>query len=274
MMWNTNSFIWAAFPETENNFDISVIVNTHREGLLCLPSIKSAFAAAKLARFDGLTVELIVALDCADDMTRDIVEDARKKGLVDTVLHLNVHDLGGARNFSVGIARGKWIAFLDADDLWSENWLAAAYRHGEGENRVTVWHPELNIYFGEQWRVFRHIDMDDPSFNVSKLALQNCWTALAFTQRSLLSTVQYPATDLQNQIGYEDWGWNLRCIETGALHKIVRGTSHGIRLKRESLVKKTLAANAVPASSLLFRRILAERALLHSKTYASSDSPG
>ncbi len=208
MIWMASPIRWTDLPETPSDFDISVIVNAHREGLLCVPSIQSACASARHARAARLKVELIVALDCADEVTRDIANDYRRKRLIDSVLNLKVDDLGGARNISVDAARGKWVAFLDADDLWGENWLSAAYRQGENECRATVLHPELNIYFGEHWQIFRHADMDDPQFRISRLAMQNYWTLLLFTRRSLLTTIRYPTTDLKNQIGPEDWSWN------------------------------------------------------------------
>jgi glycosyltransferase involved in cell wall biosynthesis len=255
MVRNKTPLFWTKFRKC----DISIIVNAHRERLFCIPSVYSADAAATKARAAGLKVELIVALDCADDTTREVVQAFQRNDVVDVVLDLKVDDLGSARNTSVGEARGRWVAFLDADDLWSEDWLIAAHQNGERERRVAVWHPEINIYFGEQWRVFRHVDMDEPNFAISRLAMQNYWTSLSFTLKSLLTAVPYPTTDLSNQIGYEDWSWNMRTIDAGAVHKIVPGTSHGIRVKQGSLVHRTVAANAVPAPSLLFRRILTER---------------
>ena len=59
-------------------------------------------------------------------------------------------DLGRVRNALVPQTAGGFIAFLDADDLFSENWLAdgldtltAAERPGE---RIIA-HPEVNIIF-------------------------------------------------------------------------------------------------------------------------------
>jgi hypothetical protein len=67
---------------------------------------------------------------------------------------------------------------------------------------------------------------------------------------------------LSNGIGFEDWGWNKAVIAAGALHKVVRGTGHAIRAKRQSLVRMTAAAEAIPAPSGLFRKDLARRTKL------------
>lgn len=62
--------------------------------------------------------ELIVVDDCSTDDTDDVV----KPYLVDTrVRYLkNNHNSGAAvsRNYALREAKGKWIAFLDSDDIW------------------------------------------------------------------------------------------------------------------------------------------------------------
>lgn len=63
--------------------------------------------------------EMIIYDDCSTDDTKDIVKyytsvDSRIK------YFCNEHNSGAAitRNNALRIARGKWIAFLDSDDLW------------------------------------------------------------------------------------------------------------------------------------------------------------
>ena len=41
-------------------------------------------------------------------------------------------DLGRVRNALLPDTDGAFIAFLDADDLFSENWLAEGLRRGQG----------------------------------------------------------------------------------------------------------------------------------------------
>ena len=69
-------------------------------------------------------LELIVVDDCSTDKSVEIVEDiARKDGRV--VLLKNSENKGAAfcRNRGVKAARGRYIAFLDSDDLWTEDKL-------------------------------------------------------------------------------------------------------------------------------------------------------
>ena len=229
-------------------FDVSVVINAHREGLLLLPSIRSAQQAIEHASRWGLRCELLVAMDKPDSLTSEMVHHALTSGSDGTsIINLQIGDLGRSRNEAVRQAAGKYIAFLDGDDLWCNSWLAEGVAFVENDGRLLVLHPELNFFFGHNPHVYAHIDMEDERFDASALALANVWTSLCFAPRSLLLECPYPSTDMANQIGYEDWGWNMRTIEFGAIHKIVPKTSHAIRNKAISLVRQTAAAGCFPA---------------------------
>ncbi|NPU87134.1 glycosyltransferase family 2 protein [Methanothrix sp.] len=61
--------------------------------------------------------ELIVAYDKSSDRTLDIIESFN-----DPRLRILKHDTnrgpGAARNSALAAARGKWVTFIDADDVW------------------------------------------------------------------------------------------------------------------------------------------------------------
>lgn len=63
--------------------------------------------------------ELLIAEDCGPDATRNIVRGLAQS---DTrVKLLEMPENGGpamARNLALSEARGRWLAFLDSDDLW------------------------------------------------------------------------------------------------------------------------------------------------------------
>lgn len=62
--------------------------------------------------------ELIVVNDCSDDATSTIVERYLKDERIKLIN--NTENLGGAgsRNVAITVAKGRFIAFLDADDIW------------------------------------------------------------------------------------------------------------------------------------------------------------
>ena len=68
--------------------------------------------------------ELLVVDDVSQDTTVQIVKDACAKDTRITLQQLTKNSgTGVARNTALQIARGRYIAFLDADDLWREDKL-------------------------------------------------------------------------------------------------------------------------------------------------------
>jgi hypothetical protein len=238
---------------------VTVVINGHSEGLIAPPTFAAVERAATVARLEGIEVELLAVLDRPDELTDQVFASWASTSLSTRLLRVEYGDLGLSRNFGVARAAGDWIAFIDADDLWGSNWLVAAHRAAMAEPRLAVWHPETNLYFGARPHVFTHIDMDDPNYSDAVLIYANLWTALCFAPRNLLEQVPYPATAIDRQIGYEDWGWNMETVSRGAVHKVVPGTAHAIRTKTASLVSRTTAAACLPAPSSMLRKSLETR---------------
>lgn len=69
--------------------------------------------------------ELIIVNDCSADKTVDTVKAFIEKDERIRLIDLEKNrGVGMARNIGVDAAKGDWIAFLDSDDLWTENKLA------------------------------------------------------------------------------------------------------------------------------------------------------
>jgi len=238
--------------------DASIVVNAHREGLMVASTLKSLDRAKAFAEKAGRTIEIVVCLDKGDDLTRAAINQFAPAGTA--VIEASFGDLGLSRNFSVGKTCGKYIGFLDADDLFGETWIELAIRSAKCDRRPVVWHPEFNLYFGDGPRIVRHIDMEDEKYDPLWLISGNPWTALCFADRALFEQFPYPKTDLSRGVGYEDWGWYRQVIEAGWLHKSVKGAAHAIRVKPVSLVKQTTAAGVFPVATTLFRKMLERRA--------------
>lgn len=237
-------------------YDITAVINGHNEGMLALASLRSLLKCIKAAESSGIKIEVVAVLDNADPVTKEVFEEFSSCRTDFSVLSVRFGDPGFARNAAAAAAEGKWVAFLDADDLWGSDWLLETFKAAEADQRQVVWHPEVNVYFGVNPHLFIHIDMDNSQFNIAGLAFQNMWTALAFVSRDFLRTVPYTGTNIKEFIGYEDWSWNVDVISKGAIHKTVPGTAHAIRTKHISVVKATTAGKCVPQPSDYFKNLL------------------
>ena len=96
---------------------ISVIIPTYNRAYIIEDAIKSIMSQS----CTGL--EVIVIDDGSTDDTQAIVESIN-----DPRLHYYYKSNGGvssARNFGIAKARGQFVAFLDSDDFWPNNFLEA-----------------------------------------------------------------------------------------------------------------------------------------------------
>src|SRR5579862_10021193 len=118
--------------------DITVILNAHHEGMLAHPSCISVELAKALAENAGISVEVLVIVDRPNPETTKFLAHRCPKEW--KIVLVDFGDLGLSRNEGVRLARGRWIAFLDADDLFGVNWLRDAHKAAENDPRKIVWH--------------------------------------------------------------------------------------------------------------------------------------
>jgi glycosyltransferase involved in cell wall biosynthesis len=96
---------------------VSVVVPAHNAGRFLGAALRSAAAQT------SPPLELIVVDDGSTDGTERVVREAAATFPVRS-LRQDRQGAGVARNRGVSVARGEWIAFLDADDLWYPDKLA------------------------------------------------------------------------------------------------------------------------------------------------------
>jgi glycosyltransferase involved in cell wall biosynthesis len=99
--------------------EVSVIVPTYNRGWIIKEALDSVFAQ------DFKDFELIVVDDGSTDNTKDILKSYPHEI---TVIHQQNLGVSAARNQGIASASGKFIAFLDSDDLWLPGKLAAQVR--------------------------------------------------------------------------------------------------------------------------------------------------
>lgn len=230
---------------------LTAVINLHREGNLARASLESAARAIDQVRRAGLDCEVLAILDRSDAATHSVVQSVLDQRLV-RIEETNFGELSSARNHAVSLAKGEFVGFLDADDLWCREWLEAAYREAI-QGPEAVYHPALNLMFGAKEFLFAHPDQRDPQVSLDSLRFVNYWTSLSFASRSIYERFPYRPNCLEQGFGFEDWAWHCETIAAGVEHRVVPQTTHFIRSKpSDSLRDRTVARGCLRSTTDLF----------------------
>ncbi len=219
------------------SFDISVVINGHREGSLAVASIRSLEVAAREAETAGLRIERLYVLDRPDVRTQEVFEQMCPPPW--RVLTVDHGDQGAARNCAAEIATGCFIAFLDGDDLWGKSWLVRAHAEATKLNPDVIIHPEFAYIFGDETIIFPHVDQEDAAFDPDLLRVFNYWDALCFCRTEILRRFPYPLRDIAEGWAFEDWQWNCETLAAGLQHKTAPDT---VIFKRRRQFSQTIEA--------------------------------
>lgn len=216
-------------PETP---DVTAIVTGHNEGMLAGLSLRSLLEAVAVARDAGVTVEILAVLDNPDDATREALSEVADHG--GRLIEVAYADHGLARNHAIDHAAGRHLAFLDADDLWSENWVVDAFRMCETDPGRVVAHPAVNWIFDNGGYCYFLPDQTDEGWDLSFLRVANAWDQLCMAPAEVHRAHPYHRRDLAAGFAYLDWSWNMETIEAGIVHRVVPDTIHFKRRRSRS----------------------------------------
>jgi glycosyltransferase involved in cell wall biosynthesis len=165
-------------------------------------------------------LELIVVDDGSMDTTASIVEAAGDRRI--RLIRQSNTGLAGARNRGIAEARGRYVAFLDADDLWMPEYLAVVSETFDGD-------PSTGVVYSDGW-VLAHATgrirrtsvlaygkpppptVSDPNELFRRLLAYNYLISAAVVRKSVLEDVGGFRTELRRA---EDWELWLRISANG-----------------------------------------------------------
>jgi glycosyltransferase involved in cell wall biosynthesis len=143
---------------------VSVIIPTRDRCALVVEAVESVLAQR------GVEAEVIVVDDGSTDATRQALQRYRPRV---RYVHQAPSGVSAARNRGAALAGGRWLAFLDSDDLWRSDKLAVQLAHHRD-------HPSWRIsQTGEIWirdgvRVNPCLHHAKPSGDVFLPSLERC----------------------------------------------------------------------------------------------------
>lgn len=99
--------------ELYNNRTVSVITPVYNAARFIAGTVESA------ATQTYKDIEIVLVDDCSKDNSAEIITELQKK-YPNIVYHKQEKNQGAAvaRNTALHLAKGRYVAFLDSDDLW------------------------------------------------------------------------------------------------------------------------------------------------------------
>lgn len=182
----------------------------------CYNAERYVVAAVRSVLAQGQPLEVIVVDDGSQDGS---VETLRRSGLPVDIVEQPNQGVAAARNAGIKRARGRWVAFIDADDIWLPGKLAAQRRllaASDGARMAyTAWHvwpsanpepvPELVAELQSQGADTER--WQGPSGWLYPELLVDCvvWTSTVLAERALLDEVGGFDPDLRVGEDYDLW---------------------------------------------------------------------
>ena len=117
----------------------SIVIPTFNQSNFLKEALNSVFNQ------DFKNFEVIVIDNYSSDETNKIIRTYKKKIIYKKIKNNGV--IAKSRNLGIKKSRGKWIAFLDSDDLWSKNKLHKVYNYLKKKK-------ETDVICNNEWAIY------------------------------------------------------------------------------------------------------------------------
>lgn len=234
--------------------DLSVVVTTHGEGRVLVPTLRSLAAAVDRAQLAGMSVEVLFVMDRTDAETERVLDaHAFADGTFPAptqAVRVDNGDLGASRNDGIRAAKADIVTVLDGDNLITSNWLLDGYEQVSRHTDPIIVHPELVASFGGRRTMWPLTPTDSQDFRPELFAAVNYWDACVMARRAVFAAVPYRFLPPFRGYGPEDWTWNMQTLDVGFAHQVVRRTALFYRVRPGSLLAEHSASVLPPVPYL------------------------
>ncbi|MBR3138623.1 glycosyltransferase [Candidatus Saccharibacteria bacterium] len=236
----------------KKNIILSAVITAHDEGLLAHKTMQSVFAGLMKVEEAGYKYEIIVHIDNGDKATRDYFRRYKKDEKI-KVFENKFRDPGSSRNYAAEKATGKYVAFLDADDLVSDNWFINAISELENSKTETIVYPEAILTFGLDLKN-NVLSIQKPSYEKGKdvvIALgENRWCSVVMAKKETFIKIPYEKLGLG--YSHEDYVFNIKMIEANIHQAIAKETVLFYRRSEKSRLSSSNQGHATIPYMKLF----------------------
>jgi len=184
----------------DNKKMVSIIIPTYNRGKYIREAIQSVLNQTYQ------NFEIIVSDDGSTDNTKEVVESFNDRR-IKYFWNKNSGLPAVARNIGIKKSSGKYIAFLDSDDLWLAKKLEKQINEFEKNENIGLVCSH-RIYFDEKKEWIKKININDKDFTFKSLFIRNKVTcSTVIVKRSIFDNIGLfnECTKLQAGEDYEMW---------------------------------------------------------------------
>jgi len=221
--------------------EVSVIMPAWNSEKTIAASIRSVLAQTYT------NFELVIIDDCSDDATGKLAAE-----FITGEPRVRIHRLDKnrgrafARNFGVSVAEGKWIAFLDSDDLWRQDKLLKQMAFMQDSQAGISY--TASAFIDADGRPYRYVMPAKHRLTYRELLRRNLMSlSSVIVRKDLMARVKMP--EIPGGMIHEDYSAWLRIVkETGCaygldepllIYRLSKDSASGKRLKSARMVFNT-----------------------------------
>lgn len=231
-----------------SGFDVSVVLNMHREGPYLRAALTSLDICAQVASEAGIRCELVAVFDRPDQLTEDVFNSVQCRGFSEVrMVRVDFGSLGLSRNAGADAASGEFVWTADGDDLVSSNALLELHRTAiEHRNPKAAVFVNYLVAFGEDFHVGKYFD--GSLLTVADFAFHHPYVSRIFLRREVFRHLRYKDLKVTTGFAYEDWEFNARLRHKGYEFLVARDTMFFYRQRAGSLLSQAnnVSARMIP----------------------------
>lgn len=209
--------------------------------------------------------ELIVIDDGSKDSTLKIINDyAEKDTRVKALQNEKNSGVSATRNRGISIAKGNWIAFLDSDDIWTEEKLEKQMNYANINNADFIF--TGSSYIDEEGKPYSGIFEVPEKVSYKKLLRQNVITCSSV----LVKKKYFENVKMEKDEMHEDYAVWLRILKLGVtaygvnepllIYRISRNSKSGNKMKTVKMTYKVfrfIGINPIGSAYFMMRHVMA-----------------
>ena len=199
----------------------SIIIPTYNRAHLILNTLRS------IQKQTFKDYEIIVVDNCSTDNTREVLADLIDSGVISFIQHDRNYERAMSRNTGMTNAKGKFVTFLDSDDMMRPSNLQDAFAFTRDQPGYHIFH---NLYelINERSQPIYQYQFRSIKNPVKAIAKGNFLSCIGvFISRDIFSNYAFDTNHTLQ--GIEDWEFWMRILakySVGRIPKINNGIVH------------------------------------------------